>query len=405
MPRITQAQQHRLNAEAEAYNFFRHALMSLLDPRRRQGQRYPLHTVVVIALMAMVCGADDAQAMQYWGEAHSAWLEEVLDMPHGPPTQDVFLSVLGALDPKCFSEVFRYWADLLRVRLQGNSKTKKHIAIDGKTSRRSHDVTKGIAAIHTVSAYLTERGVVLAQTKTPDKSNEIKAIPELLDVIDIRQAVITIDAMGCQREIAEKIVEKGGDYLLGIKENQPTLLHDIQVAFQYAQRATEESSKTLPAPPIDSFEEIDKGHGRIEMRKIELIRDSSWLTMGEKWPSVALLVKVTRERTILKTDKTSQEISYYIGSDKIASAQEIANHIRGHWQIENNVHWILDIAFREDEARHRANNVAQNMATLRHFALNIIKNDKNRKLGVANTRKLAGWDNSYLIRLLTSADL
>lgn len=404
MARVTQAQQHQLDAEEEALHFFHRTLRSLPDPRRRQGKRYPLHTVVVIALMATVCGADDAQAMEFWGEVNSAWLEDVLDMPHGPPTQDVFLSVLGALNPKAFSEVFRYWADLLSIRLKQNDGAKRHIAIDGKTSRRSHDVAKGISAIHTVSAYLTERGVVLAQTKTPDKSNEIKAIPELLEVIDIRGAIITIDAMGCQTAIADAIVEKGGDYILGVKDNQATLCHDIKVAFEYVSTATEESRKTLQAPEIDSFTETNKGHGRIEIRTVEIIRDTSWLTAGEKWQSISFLVKVTRERIIVKSGKTSHEVSYYIGSEKDAKAKDIVEKIRGHWKIENSVHWVLDIAFREDEARHRAKNVGQNMATLRHFALNIIKHDKNRTAGVANTRKLAGWNHPYLIQLLTSAN-
>lgn len=225
MARLTEAQRIQQDNEAAALEFFKRMLGQLPDPRRPQGQRYPLHTVVVTALMAMVCGADDAQAMEYWSSSNEAWLSGFLDMPHGAPSQDVYLAVFGALDPEAFSAAFRAWASLLALRLEP---TGKHIAVDGKTSRRSFDKGKGKPAIHMVNAWMTESGLVLGQRKTRDKSNEITAIPELLRVLDLSGATVTLGsrAMGCQTEIARTIIDGGGHYLLSVKDNQPTLHED-----------------------------------------------------------------------------------------------------------------------------------------------------------------------------------
>jgi predicted transposase YbfD/YdcC len=373
MARMTQAQKIERENEEQALSFFREALAALPDARRGQGLRYPLQTVVVTALMAMVCGCDDAEAIQSWGEANAQWLDSMLEMPHGPPTQDVFLAVLAALEPETFSAVFRAWTELLSLRLQAGD---KHIAIDGKTSRRSFDTASGKRAVHTVSAWMSEAGLVIGQKETETKSNEITAIPELLSVLDLRGVTITIDAMGCQREIAETILTGGGDYLLAVKDNQPTLHRDLQTTFDEA---------------ADS-----------RQRTVTLCRDLAWLTSAQHWSGLSFVAQVVRQRTVLSTGKTSTETAYYIGSDAGATASSTAQKIRQHWSIENSLHWVLDMAFREDEARHRAKNTAQNMTTLRHFALNIIKSDPDRKLGVANTRKRAGWDRDYLIKLLTN---
>ena len=400
MARMTKAQQLSSENEEEALRFFEQILLELSDPRRRQGQRYPLRTVVVTALMAMVCGSDDAEAMQAWGEANADWLEGMIDMPHGPPTQDVFLTVFGALDPEEFSSVFRAWAQVLALRLKAEG---KHIAVDGKTSRRSFDTASGKGALHTVSAWLSEAGLVLGQRKTADKSNEITAIPELLRLLDIRGATVTIDAMGCQTEIAKTIVEGEGHYLLAVKDNQPTLHQDIQTTFAEAADERRRAVDEQPRPAIETYEETDKGHGRVETRTLSLCRDFAWLTTAERWKDLDFVAQVVRQRTVLATGQTSTETAYYIGSDPAATAATAASAVRRHWNVENQLHWVLDLAFREDEARHRAKNTAQNMAMLRHFALNIIKNAPGRKLGIANTRKRAGWDRSYLVELLTNA--
>ena len=375
-------------------------LAALPDPRRPQGVRYPLASVVVIGLMAMVCGCDDAEAMESWGEANEAWLGGFLELRHGAPTQDVYSSVFAALDPEAFSAVLRSWAELLSLRLAPGD---RHIAVDGKTSRRSFDTARGRPALHTVSAWLSEAGLVLGERRTADKSNEITAIPELLRVFDLRGATVTIDAMGCQTEIAATIVAGGGESLLSAKENQPTLHQDIAMTFSEAGDERRRSRDELARPHVEVFEESDKGHGRVEKRTVSLCRDLSWLTTAPRWPGLSFVVQVERERTTLATGKTSLEKATFIGSGVTVTAAAAARLLRGHWGIESQLHWVLDVAFREDEARHRAQNTAQNLTTLRHFALNVIKRDGSRKLGVANTRKRAGWDRPYLIELLTAA--
>lgn len=397
MARITEAQRIETENEQQALIFFERVLGDLPDPRRPQGVRYPLKAVVVIALMGMVCGCDDAEAMESWGRANQGWLSGFLALPHGAPTQDVFLAVFASLDPKNLSAVLRSWAALLAARLVA---LDKHIAVDGKTSRRSFDSASGQSALHTVSAFLSDAGLVLGASKTFDKSNEITAIPELLRVLDLRRATVTIDAMGCQTEIAKTVVDGEGDYLLAVKDNQPTLRQDVAATFAEADDDRQRTVDEQPRPNVEVFEEADKGHGRVERRTVKLCRDLSWMTTADRWKGLACIVQVTRERTTLATQKTSTESTYYVSSHKTASAAKIARTIRRHWSIENELHWVLDLAFREDEARHRARNTAQNMTTLRHFALNIIKCDKSRKLGVANSRKRAGWDRTYLLALL-----
>lgn len=398
MARVTRAQEIKQANEEEALVFFRKVLSSLPDPRRAQGVRYPLVSVVVTALMAMVCGADNAEEMEDWGAANGQWLDGILALPHGTPTQDVFLSVFGALDPKAFHGVFVSWVDLLRMRLRMMG---KHIAIDGKTSRRSFDTGRALSPIHTVSAWLSDEGLVLGQVKTADKSNEITAIPELLRTIDVRGATVTIDAMGCQTEIAKGIVEAEGNYLLAVKENQPALHKDVVETFVEAADGRKRSVDEHPRPVLDVFQETDKGHGRIEKRSTKLCRDLGWMMTADRWPGLACVLQVTRERTVLATGNTSTETAYYIGSDANLEAAGAAHRIRRHWSVENELHWVLDMAFREDEARHRARNLAENLTTMRHFALNLLKRDPNRRLGVAASRKRAGWDHQYLLHVLT----
>jgi predicted transposase YbfD/YdcC len=319
----------------------------------------------------------------------------------GLPTQDVFLAVFGALSPEAFSSTFRAWASLLTLRLQAQG---RQIAVDGKTSRHSFDSARGQGAIHTVSAWLCGAGLVLGQHKTGEKSNEITAIAELLRVLDIKGSTVTIDAMGCQTEIAKTIVDGGGHYLIAVKDNQPTLRQDIETSFAQAADARMRSRDELERPVVEVFEQSDKAHGRIEQRRVELCHDLSWLTTAERWPGLAFVAQVIRRRTVLATGKTSTETAYYIGSDCRQNAQSAGRTIRAHWGIETELHWVLDIAFREDDARHRARNTAQNLATLRHFALNVVQQDNERKVGIATARKRAGWDRRYLIKLLTAAD-
>lgn len=398
MARLTKAQKLEIENEQAALHFFERMLADLPDPRRRQGLRYPLRSVVVIALMSMVCGCDNAESMDLWGEMNEEWLGEILELPHGVPSQDVYLSVFASLNPSAFSEVFRAWSEWVALKL---GKKSSHIAIDGKTSRRSRDIANGVPALHTVSAWSSDTGLVLAQCKTDKKSNEITAIPELLAVLDLRGATVTIDAMGCQRQIAKNITTGGGNYLLGVKDNQPTLHREIIETFEDIDDSRTRSVDEEPCPGFEEFTEVDKGHGRVETRSIRLCRNLSLILSEDRWESLSCVIQVKRERFHISTGKTSSETSYYIGSDKNLDAREAARIIRRHWGIENELHWVLDVAFREDEARHRAKNTAQNLATLRHFALNMVKLDKTRKVGVAISRQRAGWDRNYLIQLLT----
>jgi len=386
--------------EKRALEEFEQALRSLPDPRRAQGKRYSLRAVVVIALMAMVCGADDAEAIQEWGEANSEWLSTFVELPHGTPTQDVILAVFAALEPQAFSGVFLSWMAFLRARLDLNG---GHIAIDGKTSRGSYDRAHERPAVHTVSAWLSDESLVLGQQKTQEKSNEITAIPQLLALLDIGGATVTIDAMGCQTDIAEVITKAQGHYILAVKDNQPTLHEEIQEAFADAldagPRPLDQSRLT-----IETYTSTDKGHGRIEERTLHVCRDLSWISTASRWSGLEFIAMVESVRTDLSKGTTSTQARYYIGSDAKASTESIANLIRRHWSIENELHWVLDIAFSEDSARHRAGNCAQNFATLRHFAINLLKSDRTVKLGVANKRKRAGWNRKYLIHLLTGAE-
>lgn len=386
----------------DALEAFEGALGLLSDPRRAQGKRYPLRSVVLIALMAMVCDADDAEAMEDWASDRASWLGTFLELPHGVPSQDVFLAVLARLNPKEFGAVFVAWVGYLRARARelGTS----HVAIDGKTSRRTY--SDDTPAIHTVSAWLSELGLVLGQTQTSEKSNEITAIPELLKNLALRGTTVTIDAMGCQTAIAEAIVAQGGHYLLAVKDNQPGLRQQLEVSFEETDHAASRSPDLPPLPPVSTHTETTKDHGRLEVRTVEVITNLGRMeaAVRKRWIKLAFIVRVTRTRTVLSTGRESTETAYYIGSDAHADVQRIAHLIRSHWDIENRLHWVLDIAFHEDQSRHRTRNIAANLAVLRHMAANLLRAEHTCKLGVANKRKKAGRSHEYLMRVLTGTD-
>jgi predicted transposase YbfD/YdcC len=397
MGRKTESRAIEAENEEVALGYLEEALSALPDPRRPQGVRYPLRTVVVVALMAMVCGCDDAESMELWGEVNEEWLCEFLEMPHGAPSQDVFLSVFAALDPKRFGEVFQSWAELVTLRLGGES---RHIAVDGKTSRGSADRAKGRPAVHTVSAWMCGAGLVIGQTQTGEKSNEIRAIPELLRVLELRGATITIDAMGCQTDIAEAIVKREGEYLLAVKGNQATLEGEIKRTFCEAEDERPRGLDEDALIEVSEHTETEKSHGRIEMRRVRVSTDLRHVHSKDRWAHLGYLVEVRRERSIVSSNKTSAETAYYIGSGAPGGPGRVGRLIREHWAIENQLHWVLDVAFNEDQARHRAGNAAKNLTIIRHFALSLVKQDKTRKLGVKNSRKHAGFDRRYLIQII-----
>ena len=308
-------------------------------------------------------------------------------MPHGIPSHDTFRRVFAVLDAEQFRTRFVEWMKAV------HEKTERQIVpIDGKTLRRSHDKALGKKAIHMVSAWAVENQLVLGQVKVDDKSNEITAIPQLLDLLEIAGCIVTIDAMGCQKEISKKIIGKDADYALALKENQGGLYEDVQELFSYAEETG--------FADCDYHKTVEKGHGRIEIRECWTISSAEYMPYLRNlsdWANLRTIVMVKRERRL--GIKVEIEVKYYISS-LLSSAQHILSVIRGHWGIENQLHWVLDIAFREDECRLRKGNGAQNFAVLRHIALNLLKQESTCKRGLKTKRLKAGWNLDYLSKVL-----
>ena len=358
-----------------------------LDDPRRYNRSHLLLDMVVIAICAVISGADDWQAVEKFGHAKYKWFKDFLELPHGIPTHHTFRRVFARLDAEQFQACFIDWIKAVYKITKGQI-----VAIDGKKLRRSHDKTIGKHAIHMVSAWAEENRLVLGQRKVDDKSNEITAIPQLLDVLEIAGCIVTIDAMGCQREIAKKIIDKDADYVLALKGNQGGLHNDVQERFSYAQETG--------FVDCDYHKTVEKDHGRIEIRECWTISSLEYLAHLRnlsKWANLRTIVMVKRERRV--GDKVEIETQYYISS-LVSSAKHILNAVRRHWCVENGLHWVLDIAFREDDSRLRKGNGAQNFAVLRHIALNLLKQEKTAKCGIKNKRLNAGWDMDYLLKVL-----
>jgi len=358
----------------------------LTDPRILLKNKHKLIDIVVITVCAMLAGADDWVEIAGFGRAKEDWFRTFLELPNGIPCHDTFGRVFARIEPEEFGKCLISW-----IREVFPSTGTDVIAIDGKTSRRSHDRANGKGPIHMVNAWAVENRLILGQVKTEDKSNEIKAIPELLKIIDIKGCVVTTDAMGCQKEIAKQIVEQGGDYVLALKGNQGTLHKEVELLFE---KAKEDNYEDLPH---DSHTTVDGGHGRIETRTYTTIGDVDWFEEKAKWAKLTTFGMVESERDM--GDHTTQETRYFISSLP-NDAKRLGEATRGHWGVENSLHWCLDIAFREDDSRVRKGNGATNLAIIRRFALSLVKQDPLRKVGVKASRKQAGWDNHYLLHLL-----
>jgi len=359
---------------------------SLTDPRVVSRSAHKLIDMVIITVCAVLAGADNWVEIAGFGRAKKDWFARFLELPAGIPSHYTFRRVFARIDPDEFGKCLCSW-----IREVFPRRDPDVIAIDGKTSRRSHDRTNGKGPIHRVNAWAVENRLVLGQIKTEDKSNEIKAIPELLRIIDIKGCVVTLDAMGCQKEIAAQIIEQGGDYVLALKGNQGNLHKEVNLLFEKAQ---EDNFQDLPH---DSHTTVDGGHGRIETRTYTTIADVDWFEEKEKWPNLSTFARVESEREM--ESRITRETRYYISSLP-NDAKRFGEAIRGHWGVENGLHWCLDIAFREDDSRVRKGNGATNPAIIRRFALSLVKQDPLRKVGVQASRKRAGWDDQYLLDLL-----
>lgn len=357
----------------------------ITDPRK-ENRRHKLIDIMSITICAVICNADCFGHIEEFGKAKYEWFKSFLELPHGIPSTDTFERVFARIDPNEFKNSFMTWIRAIHEITSGEI-----IAIDGKTLRRSHDKSKGKSAIHMVSAWACKNGIVLGQRKTDEKSNEITAIPELLKLLDIKGCIVTIDAMGCQKSIAEAIVEKKADYVFSLKGNQGNLHHNIKSFFQT------QKENAFRDVSFDYYESVDADHGRIEIRRYWTLSDIDWLQGKENWKKLETICMVERERQF--DHKTEKETSYYIGSigDK---AEHFAHAVRSHWAIENCLHWVLDVSFREDESRIRKDKAPDNFAVLRHIALNMIKKETSLKKSIKSKRLRAGWDNDYLMKVL-----
>jgi predicted transposase YbfD/YdcC len=361
----------------------------LTDPRIDRCKRHQLLDILVIAICAVICGADDWVEVEAFGNAKLAWFKTFLALPHGIPSHDTFGRLFARLDPAQFQACFLRWiralADLLPAEV---------VAVDGKELRGSIDRSAGKAAICLVSAWAADQHLVLGQVKVDEKSNEITAIPDLLDVLSLEGTVVTIDAAGCQTAIAQKVIEKGGDYVLALKDNQPNLAADVALLFQDAHRGGPDSPKT------DQAERIEKGHGRIETRICTTIADPALLAplrRSEEWVKLESLVEIRAQRQV--DGATTTKVRYYLSSLD-GNAKTALGVTRTHWSIENSMNWVLDVAFREDDSRVRTDYGPENLGILRRIALNLLKQETTLKVGVKAKRKAAGWDETYLQQVL-----
>ena len=359
---------------------------SLRDPRIERTKKHLLHDIVVITICAVIGGADDWVNIARFARAKQKWFKSFLTLANGIPSHDTLGRVFAALDPDELRRCFSNWVSSLVKVTQGEV-----VAIDGKTLRHSFDTASTKTAIHMVSAWAAGQRLVLGQVKTEEKSNEITAIPKLLELLDVQGCIVTIDAMGCQREIAKKIVDKGADYVLSLKGNQETVHDEVRTFFEWARR---ENFKDVAH---DYFETTDGDHGRIEIRRCWTTSDIKWFAGVDRWAGLKSFALVEAERTV--AGKTSIEQRYFLSTLSGTLAEPVALAVRQHWTVENSLHWVLDVAFREDESRVRKDHAPENFAILRHIALNLLQQESSIP-SMKGKRLVAGWDDDYLLKVL-----
>ncbi len=357
------------------------------DPRIERSKLHKLIDIMTIAICAVISGADTWVDIEMYGEAKYKWLKKFLELPNGIPSHDTFARVFARIDPEQFQQCFLNWINTISVRTDGEI-----VAIDGKTLRHSYDSGSEKAAIHMVSAWATSQKLVLGQVKVDEKSNEITAIPELLKVLDLKGCIVTIDAMGCQREIVKLIKEQGGDYVITLKKNQGSLYSRVEDLFKQGVLSKYQGFEH------DVHREREIGHGRSEIRHYTTLSNIKKLVDPEdKWTGLISVGKVDYVRTI--DGKPKLESRYYISAIPL-KAKKLAEYVRTHWQIENCLHWVLDVQFNEDNSRIRKDNSPENFAVLRHIAHNLLNQEKSLKVGIKRKRNRAGWDDNYLFKVL-----
>jgi predicted transposase YbfD/YdcC len=377
-----------MSATIPSASFFSH-FANIEDPRMQRTQLHKLGDVLFIAVCATICGANAFTAMEEFGRSKFAWLKQFLELPHGIPSHDTFRNVFIALKPEAFTECFMSWVKVLKVPIKN-----KIVAIDGKTSRASGSKKTGKKALHTVSAWATEANLVLGQVVTEEKSNEITAIPPLLKLLELRGAIVTIDAMGCQKEIATVVRERGADYVLQVKGNQEHLEEDIIGAFAALDEA---SAQERVEQGMDIFETHDSKHGRKEYRCCEAMPVPKTLRNLAEWKDLTSICRVARIYD--EKGESKSEVRYFISSLS-AGAKRLAGAVRGHWGVENGLHWVLDMAFDDDRNRTETGDAPENLATLRRWVLSLLRQDKSRKGGIECKRMQMGWNEGYLEAIL-----
>ena len=352
------------------------------DPRRGNGIRHRLDEILIIAILSVLCDCSKFTEMELFGLEREEWLRTFLSLENGIPSHDTFGDVFAALSPEAIQERFISWVETIREKISGDI-----VPIDGKTIRRSKDLANGKRAIHIISAWSAANGIVLGQIAVDEKSNEITAIPDLLKMLELKGCIVTIDAMGTQTEIAGTIIDGGADYVLAVKENQPSLFEDIELFF-----STESAT-------CDFFKTTEKSHGRYETRECWATMDIGWLHNKEKWAGFSGIGMIRSKRQQVGIESVESSTKYFIFSGDMSASGLLAAN-RAHWGIENSLHWVLDMDFREDESRMRLGNCATNMNVLRHLALNLIKSETSTKLSVNMRRKRCMLSLDYLLEVI-----
>jgi len=365
---------------------FRSHFANIEDPRVNvHNQWHSLEDILMLTILAVLCGADTWTEVESFGKAKQKWLQTFLELRNGIPSHDTLGRIFSLIDPEQFQLAFLSWVSSL-VSLRG-----EFLAIDGKTARRAYEEGGRQGALHMVNAWAVTNHMVFGQLRTAQKSNEITAIPELLARLDLTDCTVSIDAMGTQTEIAAKIIERGGDYSLSLKANQPTMLEQTADFFETAK------AKPCASVVIETHTEIDGDHGRIETREYGVAAIPEYFTGVERWAGLEAIGYVVRQRDI--NNVVTTETAYYLLSYSNDVAR-FAQSVRGHWGVENSMHWSLDVSFNEDQSRVRIGYASENLAVVRHIALNLLKSEKSLKHGITAKRKRAGWDHRYLEKLL-----